>query len=74
MAAVTPTVVRTRLIGGGILVATGLVWISQGTGLIQSASPMTGQLVWAVLGLVGVVVGSAIITWAWRARGTDDEL
>ncbi|HEX5013143.1 MAG TPA: hypothetical protein VFV72_03210 [Candidatus Limnocylindrales bacterium] len=70
----TPTVVRTRLIGGGILVATGLVWISQGTGLIQSASPMTGQAIWAILGVVGVVVGIAIIVWAWRARGTDDEL
>jgi xanthosine utilization system XapX-like protein len=72
MAAVTPIVVRTRLIGGGILVATGLVWLAQGTGLIQSSSPMTGQPVWAVLGLVGVVVGVAIITWAWRARGSDD--
>lgn len=74
MAAVTPTVVRTRLIGGGILVATGAVWLAQGTGLIPSGSFMSGQLVWAVIGLVGVVVGIAIITWAWRARGSDDEL
>jgi xanthosine utilization system XapX-like protein len=73
MAAVTPIEVRTRLIGGGILVATGLVWIVQGTGLVQSSSPMTGQPVWVVLGLVGVVVGAAIMTWAWRARGTGPE-
>jgi xanthosine utilization system XapX-like protein len=70
MAAMTPNVVRTRLIGGGILVATGLVWVSQGTGLIRSSSPMTGEPFWALLGVVGVIAGVAIMTWAWRARGS----
>ena len=50
MAGVTPTVARTRLIGGGILVATGLVWISQGTGLIGGGSFMVGDPFWAWLG------------------------
>jgi hypothetical protein len=68
MAGVTPLVARTRLIGGGILIATGLVWISQGTGLIQSSSFMTGDPLWVVLGLVGVVVGVALIAWVYRAR------
>jgi hypothetical protein len=68
MAGVTPTVVRTRLIGGGILVATGLVWIGQGTGLVQSSSFMTGDPLWAWLGVVGIVAGVALIVWAARAR------
>ena len=63
-------VARTRLIGGGILVATGLVWIGQGTALIKSNSFMTGDPFWAWLGLAAVVVGVALITWSMRARNT----
>ncbi|MFL5726842.1 MAG: hypothetical protein ACJ765_15085 [Chloroflexota bacterium] len=59
---------RTRLIGGGILVATGAVWVAQGTGLLRSGSFMTGDPFWAVLGAAAVVVGIALIAWAWRAR------
>ena len=44
-------IARTRLIGGGILIATGLVWIGQGTGLIKSSSFMTGDPFWAWLGV-----------------------
>jgi hypothetical protein len=61
-------VARTRLIGGGILVATGLVWIGQGTALIKSNSFMTGDPFWAWLGLAAVVVGVGLITWSMRAR------
>jgi hypothetical protein len=43
-------VARTRLVGGGILVATGLVWIGQGTALIKSSSFMTGDPFWAWTG------------------------
>jgi hypothetical protein len=59
---------RARLIGGGILVATGLVWIGQGTGVIRSASFMTGDAFWAWTGVAAVVVGVALIAWALRAR------
>jgi hypothetical protein len=59
---------RVRLIGGGILVATGAVWIGQGMALIKSSSFMTGDPFWAWLGLAAVVVGIALIVWAWRAR------
>jgi hypothetical protein len=59
---------RARLIGGGIIVATGLVWIGQGTGLIKSASFMTGDPFWAWTGLAAVVVGIGLIAWAMRAR------
>ena len=61
-------VARTRLVGGGILVATGLVWIGQGTALIKSNSFMTGDPFWAWLGLAAVVVGIGLIAWAMRAR------
>jgi hypothetical protein len=59
---------RARLIGGGIIVATGLVWIGQGTNLIKSASFMTGDPFWAWAGLAAVVVGIGLIAWALRAR------
>jgi hypothetical protein len=61
-------IARARLIGGGIIVATGLVWIGQGTGLIKSSSFMTGDPFWAWTGLVAVVVGIGLIAWAMRAR------
>ena len=59
---------RTRLIGGGIIVATGLVWIGQGTGLIKSSSFMTGDPFWAWTGLGAVIVGIGLIAWSWRAK------
>jgi len=68
MAGVTPTVARTRLIGGGILVATGLVWFCQGTGIIGGGSFMVGDPFWAWLGAAAVAVGVGLIAWAMRAR------
>jgi hypothetical protein len=59
---------RARLIGGGILVATGLVWIGQGTALIKSSSFMTGDPFWAWTGVAAVVVGIGLIAWSMRAR------
>jgi hypothetical protein len=67
MAAVSPTVARTRLIGGGILIATGLVWVAQGTGLLPG-SFMTGDPFWAWLGGAAVVVGVGLIAWVQRDR------
>jgi hypothetical protein len=61
-------IARARLIGGGIIVATGLVWIGQGTGLIKSSSFMTGDPFWAWTGLFAVAVGIGLIAWALRAR------
>lgn len=63
-----PSVARTRLIGGGILVATGLVWIAQGTGLLQSSSFMTGDPFWTWLGVAAVIVGVGLIAWVLRER------
>jgi hypothetical protein len=59
---------RTRTIGGVVLIATGLVWIGQGTGLIRGQSFMVGDPVWALIGAVGVVFGIAFIILDQRHR------
>jgi hypothetical protein len=56
---------RTRTLGGIVLIATGLVWIGQGTGLLRGESFMVGDPLWAWIGLVGVVAGVAFI-WVDR--------
>lgn len=59
---------RTRLVGGGILVATGLVWIGQGTALIKSSSFMTGDPFWAFAGVLFALGGAGIIALDLRRR------
>ena len=63
------TVARTRLIGGVILVATGLVWIGQGTGVIRGGSFMVGDPFWAWVGVAAVAVGIGLLVWVLRVRG-----
>lgn len=48
---------RTRGILAVGLAAVGLVWIGQGTGILQGSSFMVGDPRWAVAGAVLVVVG-----------------
>jgi hypothetical protein len=57
---------RTRIIGGAIIIATGLVWMAQGSGLIRSRSLMTDDPLWIVLGLVAVVVGLGLMAVGLR--------
>lgn len=52
---------RTRTLGGVVLIATGLVWIGQGTGLVGGGSFMTGDEAWALIGAIGVLFGVAFI-------------
>ena len=56
---------RNRLVGAGVLIATGLVWVAQGTGLIRGGSFMTGDPFWAWLGGAAVVSGLVI---GWLSR------
>jgi hypothetical protein len=53
--------VRSRTILAVVLVAAGLVWIGQGTNLLQGSSFMVGDGRWAVIGgatlIAGLVVG-----------------
>ncbi len=51
---------RLRVLLGVLLVGVGLVWIGQGTGLLQGSSFMVGDPMWAVIGVVLVVAGIAL--------------
>jgi hypothetical protein len=57
-----------RLIVGILLGLLGLVWVGQGLNLIKG-SMMTGQLQWAVIGVVLLVVAAWLVWGAARARG-----
>ena len=54
--------IRARTILAIILVAIGLVWIGQGTGLLKGTGFMVGDMKWAVIGAV-VVVGGIALGW-----------
>lgn len=49
---------------GALLCLTGLVWIGQGTTLIQG-SPMTGSTFWAAMGAVCLAAGVFLLGWPW---------
>jgi len=51
---------RRRAVLAIVLAALGLVWIGQGTGLLQSSSFMVGDPRWALIGAGCVVAGLAI--------------
>jgi hypothetical protein len=52
---------------GTILMLIGLVWVGQGTGLIQNSPLMSGNPTWAVIGLVVLLVGTWLLRAALRA-------
>jgi hypothetical protein len=52
--------IRARTILAIILVAIGLVWIGQGTGLLKGTGFMVGDMKWAVIGAVAAVAGIAL--------------
>ena len=57
---------RLRLAIAVVLLLVGLVWIGQGTGVVRG-SGMSGQSIWALIGLVLVVAAAWL---AWTARRT----
>ena len=59
-----------RRVVGALLCLTGLVWIGQGTTLIEGSS-MTGSTFWAAVGAVCVVAGLGLLSWPWRQ--TDEQ-
>jgi hypothetical protein len=59
---------RTRVIGGVVLIAVGLVWIGQGTGLLRGSSFMVGDPAWAWIGAIVVVLGAGLIAVERRRR------
>ena len=52
--------IRSRTILAIILVAIGLVWIGQGTGVLKGTGFMVGDLKWAIIGAVAAVAGIAL--------------
>jgi glucose dehydrogenase len=52
---------------GVVLMLIGLVWVGQGTDLIQNSPLMSGSATWAVIGLVVLVVGTLLLRSALRA-------
>jgi hypothetical protein len=58
-----------RGIGGVVCVLIGLVWIGQGTNLMPG-SVMSGQAMWAIIGLVVLVVGAWLLWSVTRERRT----
>ncbi len=59
---------RFRWIAAGVLIVVGLVWIGQGTGIIQGSSVMTGDARWAIAGAVLVALGAVVAGTALRGR------
>jgi len=57
-----------RGIVGLVLSLTGIVWILQGTNVMRG-SGMSGHGIYAVLGVVVLLIGVALLAWAWRIRG-----
>ena len=56
-----------RGVAGFLFCVVGVIWIAQGTNVLHG-SGMSGHGMWAVLGAVAVVVGIALLIWAWRIR------
>jgi hypothetical protein len=52
---------------GVVCLLIGLVWIGQGTGVLPG-SVMSGQMMWAIIGLVLVLVGGWLLWSVVRAR------
>jgi hypothetical protein len=48
------------LIVGGLMVLVGAVWLLQGVGILPG-SFMTGQLFWAMVGAIFLVVGGLLV-------------
>ena len=59
-----------RRVVGVLLCLTGVVWVGQGTNIIQGSS-MTGSTFWAVMGALCVVVGLLLLGWPWHQSSAD---
>jgi LPXTG-motif cell wall-anchored protein len=56
-----------RGIVGVLLSITGVIWILQGTNVVHG-SGMSGHSLYTVLGVVLLIIGVALLTWARRIR------
>lgn len=60
--------IRSRTILAVILIALGLVWIGQGTGVLAGSGFMVGDTKWTIIGAVLVVAGLALGVLELRRR------
>ena len=60
---------RTRWIVIAVLLLVGLVWIGQGSGLLQGSSFMVGDPLWALARAALVVAAVVLAAWTFRRRG-----
>ena len=60
-----------RVIIGVILLAVGGVWIAQGTGAL-GGSFMSGEAIWAIIGVLVAAVGIGLLLGAARKRPVDE--
>lgn len=58
---------RLLTIIGIVLLLVGLLWILQGYNII-GGSVMSGQMIWALLGIVAGIVGAVLLVVAYRTR------
>lgn len=59
---------RSRAFVSFVLIAAGLVWIGQGTGLLKGGSFMVGDPRWTAIGIVCVVAGALLAIREVRRR------
>jgi hypothetical protein len=60
----------TRWAAIAVVMLVGLVWIGQGSGLLQGSSFMVGDPFWAIAGLVLVASGAALAAVSLRRHGS----
>ena len=60
------------IIGGAVLILVGFVWFFQGINVLLG-SFMSGDSLYAVLGGVLVVVGSLMLYFSNRSRGSNND-
>ena len=60
--------IRTRVILAIILVALGLVWVGQGSGVLKGSSFMVGDPTWTAIGLACVAGGLGLAALEIRRR------
>ena len=63
---------KALLLAGILLVLTGVVWILQGFNVLPG-SFMTGQMIWAYIGIAVSMIGSVVIWIAVRGRSSERE-
>ena len=59
---------RARVVIGVVLCLVGALWFGQGVGWV-GGSFMSGQAVWAVIGVIAILFGITLLRGAKRARG-----